>query len=581
MANIFSLYGSIFIDNEKANKSIDNTTEKGKKSGQSFAETAGKIAKKGAEIGTAIAGATTAVVGGLTAMVNSAANTADTFDKASLRAGINVEELQRLKYAAEQSGLGLETIEKSAQKLNARLGEVSEGNQKAIGMFDSLGVAVKDSSGAMRDTTSIYDDVLLKLAEMGDTAEATAIGTDLFGKAFTEMKPLLASGADGIQELKNRADELGIVMGEDAVAAGVKFGDTVADIKASFGGIVNNLSASLFPIIQAILDLIIANLPTIQEMFNGLGPVLTQLMSTLLPPIMELAKTLLPVIFNIIQSLLPFFQKITEAILPLFIQLIDMLLPPLLKIVDMVLPLLTSLIEPLLPLLEPILELLQPFIDLLMELIEPLVELLNMILPPLVELIKTVIEFILPPLKEMLTSLAGVLSDTFKDAFVIFSDIFENIKNIFTGLIDFVTGIFTKDWKKAWEGIKQIFVNIVGTFENIFKAPINAIIDGLNRFIDWLNSLTIPDWVPGVGGLGFNFKHFDHLRHGLDYVPYDDYPALLHRGERVLTADENKTFNNSSTGITVNIYNPNIYDDRGVDMLMDKIVQRLRMEGAY
>jgi hypothetical protein len=29
----------------------------------------------------------------------------------------------------------------------------------------------------------------------------------------------------------------------------------------------------------------------------------------------------------------------------------------------------------------------------------------------------------------------------------------------------------------------------------------------------------------------------------MDYIPYDDYPALLHKGERVLTASESEEYN--------------------------------------
>lgn len=551
MANIFSLYGSIFIDNEKANKSIDETTEKGKKSSSSFVEGLGNVVKTGAKMATAVVGATTAAVTGLTAMATKTADTADTFDKASLRTGLQVEELQRLNYAAGQSGVEMSALEKSAKKLNDRLGEVSEGNKTSVEMFDKLGVAVKDSNGNMRSSTEVYDEVLMKLADMGNSAEATAIGTDLFGKAFTDMKPLLAAGSEGIEELKNRADELGIVMSEDAVSAGVKFGDTMSDIKQSLGGAFNNIMSALIPALQQVADMIINNMPLIQSIIGQLAPVLTQMLQAILPPFMQLAQSLLPIIIDLINKLLPPISQIIQAILPIIIQLIEMLLPPIIQIVDMILPLLISLIEPLLPLLQPILNLLQPFIDLLVILLKPLTELLNMILPPLIQLFSNIIQVILPSLQNGLTIVAEVLSSVFGGAFDYIKKQIEVVKNVFSNIIDFVKNVFTGNWKAAWENVKNIFSNIASGLGNIFKAPINFIIDLINGFIKGLNKIKIPDWVPGVGGKGINIPLLNKLRVGMDYVPYDEYPALLHKGEAVLTADKNKEYQSNKNKVVV------------------------------
>lgn len=45
-------------------------------------------------------------------------------------------------------------------------------------------------------------------------------------------------------------------------------------------------------------------------------------------------------------------------------------------------------------------------------------------------------------------------------------------------------------------------------------------------------------------------------RSGLDYVPYDDYVALLHRGERVMTASENRAGMSGPTVINVTVNAP-------------------------
>lgn len=96
------------------------------------------------------------------------------------------------------------------------------------------------------------------------------------------------------------------------------------------------------------------------------------------------------------------------------------------------------------------------------------------------------------------------------------NDVIEGAKQIFGGLIDFLTGVFTLDWKKAWEGIKEIFRGIWNTIVGGLEAAVNLIIKGINWLIDQLNKIhfEIPDWVPGIGGksFGINISHVSELR---------------------------------------------------------------------
>lgn len=92
--------------------------------------------------------------------------------------------------------------------------------------------------------------------------------------------------------------------------------------------------------------------------------------------------------------------------------------------------------------------------------------------------------------------------------------IWEMAKGVFNGIITFIKGVFSGNWRKAWEGVKQIFHSVISGLGNIFKAPLNAIISGINTFIRGINKIKVPSWVPGVGGKGFHISEIPRLAKG-------------------------------------------------------------------
>ena len=94
----------------------------------------------------------------------------------------------------------------------------------------------------------------------------------------------------------------------------------------------------------------------------------------------------------------------------------------------------------------------------------------------------------------------------------------ENVKAIFQNIIDFISNVFSGNWSAAWQNIVNIFGNLFGMIVNLAKAPINGVISAINWVLEKINSIsvTIPDWVPGVGGktLGFNIPTIPALAAG-------------------------------------------------------------------
>lgn len=461
---IFKLFGSIMVDNEAANESIQKTDEKANNLGKSLLNGVESAAK----FGTAVLGAATAAAGGVVALTKSTAESADEIDKASIRMGINTTTYQKYAYAAGQCGVETSTLEKAAKKLEG--------------------------------TDLNLDDAISQIMELGTEEERTAAAIDLFGESVAySLSPILAQSGEEFEGLQQRAEDLGLIMSEDAVKAGVELGDTMADVQASMEALGAQLGASLMPLVQDVVNLILDNMPLIQETMATLIPVIVSLAETLLPPLMDLAQQLLPVIVDLINQLMPIISNLMATVLPVIVDLIGMLAPFLVQILETMLPIINTILTPLLPLLEPIVGFLQPILDVLILFLQPLTDLLNLILPPLMEILGAFIGVLAEDLGICIEAARIWISETLVPAFQALWDKVTDVKDgiltawqsISDGIGGFVDGIKTK--------VQTGFDALV----DIVKTPINTVIGFINKLIDGLNSLEIdvPDWVTDMTGI--------------------------------------------------------------------------------
>jgi len=567
---IFKLFGSIFVDNHDANQKLDDTD---KKAG-GVANKLGEGIKTAAKWGAAIVSGATAAVGGLLAVTNETAEYADEIDKLSERTGINREELQRWKYAAAQSGGDIGKLEVGIKTLSNAMDDAMNGSKKATAAFEALGICVDDLRNKSQE--EIFEEVMKSLADMEQGAQRNAVGVDLLGKSYTELLPLLNAGSEGIQELKDRADELGIVMSEEAVRANVTFGDTLQDIQESFAGVVRGLTNSFLPMMQQFADFVVANMPMIHEImgnvFNALGesiaavlPFLMDLIQNALPPVIELftqiASDVLPPVIELFTEI---FQTVLPPLISLFTGVITTILPPLINllkiIIEDILPpfidlfnnVIAEVLPPLMDLFSEIINtLLPPLIDLFSQIIDSVMPVINelfttfteTVLPPLMELINEIVQVILPPLLAIFNELAQVVLPLVMSVFEAMKPVIEPAMKAISAIIKTVLALIKGDWEGAWNGIKEFFENALeyirkvlegwgkifgGIFEGIkkvvlgiwdgivsgIKAAINFIIEGINWFIRGLNKIKIPDWVPAVGGKGIDIKEIPLLAAG-------------------------------------------------------------------
>jgi hypothetical protein len=192
------------------------------KTGALLAEGAASAAKFAAVAG--VAGAA------LAAMVHRVADSADQLGKMAQKVGISVEALSGLKYAAELSDLSLEQLGTGLKQLSKFM---VENKMEGVSVEEQLLKIADEFSGA------------------ADGATKTAVAMKYFGKSGADMIPLLNQGRAGIEQLRQEAQRLGIVISQEAAAAAEQFNDNLKRLKASSEGTAIVIAG---PLVKALGD---------------------------------------------------------------------------------------------------------------------------------------------------------------------------------------------------------------------------------------------------------------------------------------------------------------------------------------
>lgn len=130
--------------------------------------------------------------------------------------------------------------------------------------------------------------------------------------------------------------------------------------------------------------------------------------------------------------------------------------------------------------------------------------------------VKKAMAVIVPVVKVAFSAISGAISAAADSI----SSIISGLMTVFDGITTFIAGVFTGNWTQAWEGIKTIFGGVFDSLVALCKTPINAVIGIINGAISGLNNIniSIPDWVPGLGGksFGINIPTIPMLYKGTD-----------------------------------------------------------------
>ena len=186
-------------------------------------------------------------------LVPAFAEVADDIGKTSKALGVSSDDLQRLRFAGERAGVSMQQMDKSLGTLTKQLEDArTKGTGPAADAFETLGLSVDEFQqlGTEERVKKIAD----AMNKLPDPVQRSAVAMQLFGSRNKEMVNLLAEGSAGIQELGDRAQELGGVIDASAVESAERLTDQFLDLTTVGKGLRNSLAAGVAPVVEKLAD---------------------------------------------------------------------------------------------------------------------------------------------------------------------------------------------------------------------------------------------------------------------------------------------------------------------------------------
>lgn len=183
----------------------------------------------------------------------------------SVQTGLDGAFLQRLGYAADQSGVSVETLTGGIKKLTLAIGK---GDEKP---FEAFGLSLAELKTMSPEEQ--FKRVAEALAKLPTASERAAAAVKIFGKSGIEMTGLFAGGMNDLNALLEDAASLGIGVSAEGLQRAADADDAIQRMKASFGALLDQLTVGVAPMFRDVSDYIAGWIPPLTEFigkFNGL-----------------------------------------------------------------------------------------------------------------------------------------------------------------------------------------------------------------------------------------------------------------------------------------------------------------------
>ena len=477
---------------EGAQQTITNElTQAASSSGVSNAgRTAGSNFAGGLGRGLAVATGATMAVGAAAvkagdAFVDAAGEVAaygDNIDKMSQRLGLSYEGFQRWDYILGQSGVDIDSMQTGLKTLTNQLDDARNGSTDAQARFEALGLSIEDISNMSRE--QVFEAVISGFQQMEDSTERAALANDLFGRSGQNLTPLFNTSIEETKALADAAEDLGMIMSDDAVKASADYQDALDTMQRSMAGLKNNMMGNFLPGITSVMD-------GLSELFTGDGDSGVAKITAGIDTIVEQMTANFPKILEVGMSIV---QSLAQAIMDNLPALADAALQLVGTIATFILENLPTLIE--------------VGLNMLMTLADGIIENLPVIIPAIVDVVLTIVEKLTDPdtlvrlieaaLQIIIALAEGIikaLPKLIEKAPIIIQNLLEALVRAIPVLLEAAVSIIST----LGEGIMNGLVSVAEWGADIIQTIKDAIMEKVSEAQTWGKDL-IQNFVDGIKG---------------------------------------------------------------------------------
>ena len=493
---------------DDAEKQADDFGDEVEDAGKQSDDAGGKFEKLGAvcratgvAIAAAFAAVSAAAVAAGKALVDMAvegAAYADTVLTESTVTGIATDKLQEYMYAAELVDVSTETLTKSMAKQIKSMKTATDGSKTMVAAYDALGVSVTDANGNMRDSDTVYWELIDALGKVENETERDALAMTILGKSAQELNPLIEAGAQRMQELGEEARNAGYILSEDMLAAYGALDDNLQYLKVNAEGAKNALGTVLLPVLTELsgtgVELLADFTKGISDANGDIGKmsdVIGEILPKALVAVMEYVPELLEVIASIVgslgQAIIDNLPVIVESASQIILSILNGLIAGLPQITNGALQLVLALVSGILSNLPMLIE---TAAQVIVTIATGLATALPTLIPTLVEVVvqmcQTLVDnlpLILDAALQLITGLAQGILEALPVVIEALPQIIDGIVTFFLDSIPQIIDTGIQLLTSLVEALPQIITAIVAAIPKIIDNIISAVLSAIPQII--------------------------------------------------------------------------------------------------